>query len=110
MNERGDTNQRPIEHRIEVTPDLPPLVELLNPATRETTIPENGRLQIELRAVDPDFELDSLGITGVARGKEVFARELLDAPVPGQVLRDFVFRPNDLGLKAGDVAVVSIPM
>ena len=48
-------NREPIRHRIEVLRDLPPEVQIVAPAVEKVQVPENGQVEIRVRASDPDF-------------------------------------------------------
>lgn len=103
-NAAGEQSEGPIVHSLEVIADLPPEVQLLAPAKKMVEVPENGRLQMEVRGVDPDFGLAKLGLRGTAAGKPPLEMELLkDAPqAPPQANVKYEFRPSEHQLKAGD--------
>jgi len=96
-------NEDPIVHRIEVIPDLPPWLEILVPETRETEVPENGQQLIQLRAVDPDFQLARITLQLTRDGESVLQAELLEQPQSGQAVVTYPLVPRKLGLVAGDV-------
>ncbi|MEX2026181.1 MAG: hypothetical protein WEH44_02755, partial [Pirellulaceae bacterium] len=106
VNEDGNKSEQPIRHQIDVLRDLPPEVQILAPIERRIEVPENGSRPIEIRAVDPDFALTRLALTGDVAGKQILSEELLkpsaDGAQPPQAVAKFVVVPQRLGLKAGD--------
>ncbi len=56
----GRENRRPVRHRIEVFPDLPPEIRWVDPPPERVTLPQNGSLDLKVRAEDPDFGLRSV--------------------------------------------------
>jgi hypothetical protein len=104
---QGRENRHPIRHRIEVLRDLPPEVELVSPKDQEVAIPENGQLEIQVRAVDPDFALRRVAIKAERRKEALRIAPLLDRPRPGEPHKGeytgkYLFEPSRLGLKSGD--------
>ncbi len=59
-NQRGDSNSRPITHTLNVLADVPPEVTLLGPENRLLRVRANSRINLEVRASDPDFGLSRL--------------------------------------------------
>lgn len=102
VNEDGRATKQPVEHRIEVIPDLDPEVELLAPKQREVEVPLDGMIVIETRAIDPDFQLSAVELRGAVEGREAFAHQLLDEPRTGQFAHKYRFVPAREGLKVGD--------
>jgi hypothetical protein len=104
-NERGQRSQQPTVHKIEVIRDLPPEVQILQPERVKVEVPENGQQRIEVRGVDPDYGLSRLWIEGKVAGQPAIEIDLLqdDAGQPPQATREFMFRPAEHKLKAGDV-------
>jgi hypothetical protein len=103
-------NKRPIRNQIDVFPDLAPEVALLEPEAEETTVAEDGKLEIKVRASDPDYALRRVAIEACREGHDA---ELLDiepildlkAPRPGksgEFFGSYVFEPTKLKLKGGD--------
>jgi hypothetical protein len=105
-NRNGQKSQQPVRHSIDVIPDLAPHVEILSPAERDTEIPENGSIPFEVRAIDPDFQLEELTLEAVSGGQHIAHVRLLEQLESGQVNRKFMLRPAELGLRGGDIAVV----
>ena len=101
----GETNRDPVLHRIDVVPDLPPIVEILDPQRYEIEVPENGSRTVEVRAVDPDFALSSVVLRATSAGKDVLEQPLLSQEQAGQFTARFELVPRKLGLARGDEAV-----
>ena len=99
-------NREPIDYQITVTRDLAPVVEILSPARPEFDVPEDSRQTIEVRALDPDFQLSAMTLRGVAGGSDLLTAELIDAPQAGQTIRKFSFVPRRLELHEGDVVAL----
>ncbi|MFM2095432.1 MAG: hypothetical protein RIS70_2556, partial [Planctomycetota bacterium] len=101
---QGHANDRPIVHTIQVVPDLPPEIEILQPQQDLIEVPEDGSTRIEIRAIDPDFGLRRIQLRAVSGAQEVLNTDLLDADptVPGQNVVDYRFVPRKLMLQAGD--------
>jgi hypothetical protein len=107
-DESGRSNRRPIRHRIEVIPDLAPVVEILHPQQPEVILAEDERLDIALRAIDPDYALRRVVLRAEREDGGALPRAVLvDRPAPGEPWRGefegaYRFEPIPLGLKAGD--------
>ena len=101
INDQGHPSETPIRHRIEITRDLPPEIELLAPLAPEVEVPLDGSLRVEVRAIDPDFGLSRVLVKD---DHQLFKTPLLDDPegMDGQFLHQFVMQPAKLGLKTGD--------
>lgn len=100
-------NRRPVRHRIEVIPDRPPEVRLVEPPPEEIQLPENGTLDLKVQAEDPDFGLRGVALRAERESKSLPIRPLLDRPAPqkahlGPFEAIYRFQPATLGLKAGD--------
>jgi len=104
----GYRNQKPVVHSIDVKPDLAPLAEILAPEESDIELPLNRKLEIEVRAIDPDFALRKLRLVAVSGGRDLLDVALLDAPTGrgkeyrGQVIRKFEFLPERYDLSVGD--------
>jgi hypothetical protein len=102
---RKDT--RPIRYRIEVLPDLPPEVAIVQPEKDETTVAADGKLEIHVRASDPDFALRRVAIEAERDGEKLALPPILDVKAPeagktGEFVGRFDFEPAKLGLKPGE--------
>jgi len=70
VNSQNMENPQPVRHQIEVIPDLPPEVTFLTPQQEEVSLPLDGQLVMELRAIDPDFALNGVVLRAkTERGK-----------------------------------------
>jgi collagen type III alpha len=100
-NKHKERGASPIRHRIEMLRDLPPEIELLTPKAPEVEVPLNGSLQVEVRAIDPDFGLSQVLVKD---DRNLFKTPLLNDEngMDGQFLHQFVIEPAQLGLQAGD--------
>jgi len=103
----GYENRRPIRHRIEVIPDLRPDIRLVDPPPEEIQLPENGALDLRVRAEDPDFALRRVVLRAERDGRSLPIRPLLERRPPelaheGPFEGAYRFEPSRLGLKAGD--------
>ena len=85
LNQQGQRNAEPAQYGIQVTPDLPPLVEIVSPRRRDLELPEDGSLPIEVRALDPDFALRRMTLQAVKGNTQVVQQVLLDELRQGQV-------------------------
>ena len=105
--EDGQRNRNPVLHRIEVTRDLSPEIEILTPTRDRIEVPEDGQQNIELRGIDPDYGLSKMTLRAVAGGDDVTTATLLDAPAgqTGQIVVGHEFKPSDHGLGAGATVV-----
>ena len=102
-NGSGQKNDRPVQHLLEVIPDLAPEIEILTPAQQEIKLPADREQIIELLARDPDFGLASVQLKMVAGGEPILKQMLLDDPGgwTGNVNRRFRFVPREYGLQPG---------
>jgi hypothetical protein len=108
---QGLSNRDPIRHDIEITPDKPPIVEILRPEKAEVELPLDGSLDIELRAMDQDFELSDVHLL-FSKGDQLLAEEDVttdrtqDSPTLGESFRGrfrFVPARGEYDLRPGDV-------
>ncbi len=100
-------NPRPIRYNIEVLRDLPPEVQIVEPQKDETNVALDGKLEIRLRAEDPDYGLRRVAIRAELNKQELKIPPLLDArppekPVSGQFHAKYEFEPKKFNLKPGD--------
>lgn len=103
-NEQGEMSEQPVLHRIEVTPDLPPEVEILSPRLQKVDLPADSRMTIEARGVDPDFALFDLFVAGKVAGGQIFRKSLLPPNESrSQATGKVEFVPADYDLKPGAI-------
>ena len=103
-NEQGEVSEQPVLHRIEVTPDLPPEVEILSPRLQKVDLPADSRMTIEVRGVDPDFALFDLFVAGKVTGGQIFRKSLLPPnEIRSQATGKFEFVPAEYDLKPGTI-------
>ena len=100
----GERNQEVIRYRVEVLRDLVPEIEILNPKLREIELPEDGKQEIEIRAIDPDYGLRRIRLRATAGNDSILSHDLLDDAVgrTGQVVETYLFEPRKLGLRTGN--------
>lgn len=116
VTEQGQRSTSPTFHRIEVTPDLAPEVEILSPRESVVQVAENGRLPIEMRALDPDFGLRRVTLRAHRAegtpGAAALETKLFDDPTGagrlGQHVATYPFEPQRLRLRAGDKVAYSV--
>lgn len=106
----GHEDRRPTRYRIEVIPDLPPDVRLIEPPPDGAQFPVDGVLPFRVRAEDPDFALRSVALRMEVDGKGLPIRPLLNKLRPDKAQQGpfeavYRFQPAKLGLKAGDKVV-----
>ena len=104
-NAKGNHNREPASYRIEVTPDLPPQVDVFEPKERDIQLQADKELSIEVRARDADFALSDVRLLATRKGDRLLDESLvkdrkvrLDQPVRTA----YRFVPARHGLKAGD--------
>lgn len=97
-------SQHPIVHRVEVLRDLAPEVQLLEPKLPLVELPLDQTLLMEVRAVDPDFALRSVELTGTLEQTPVVTHTILEATPAGppQIGGRYQFTPSKHDLKIGD--------
>lgn len=104
MTADRETNEEAARHPIEVRPDLPPEITILQPAADPASVAENGELEIQVRAIDPDYGLTAIHLKAKSGEASLFEKALLQTQPgeSGQVVKSFLFRPREFGLIAGD--------
>ena len=108
-NDKGEESQKRVKHRIEVIPDLPPVVEVLVPKQREVELPINSMLEVETRAADADFQLSRVAfVARLEEGEQFTDLNLLKEPKSGQFITQYEFVPSDHKLKFGDIVEYQI--
>lgn len=89
---------------VRIRPDFAPELEVLEPGQTQLQVPVNGALPVRVRALDPDFRITAIRMIGLHKGKSILHEDLvLDQPLgTGNVVGQFVFRPESVGLQTGD--------
>ena len=104
QDEQGATDLHPTLYSIAIRPDLPPLVEILQPRS-DLERPSNAVVPLLIKASDPDFQLKHLTLRVELEGKQLVEhnRELFAGEQPsfGPTSVDFPLQP--LGLQPGQV-------
>ncbi len=102
QDEQGATDLHPTLHTVAIRPDLPPVIELLDPRA-DLELPANAVVPLLIQARDPDFQLKHLTLRVEQNGKQLVEhnRELFagEQPVFGPTSVDFPLEP--LGLQPG---------
>jgi hypothetical protein len=94
----------PMEHRIEVIPDLAPEVSIEEPRESPARVPPGAPVAIRVRALDPDFGLARVGIETRLRGGSIQPGITLLAEEKAGVFKGSVrIVPERLGAGAGSV-------
>jgi len=106
----GRRSRRPVRHRIEVLRDLKPEISFLKPPPEEIELPENGILELQIRAEDPDFALRRVVLRAERDDQSLPIPPLLEKPRPeapheGPFEKTYRFEPARLGLKAGEKVI-----
>lgn len=106
-NKQGVGNPAPVQHTIEVLPDLPPEVAVERPAEALIEVPEDEAVEFRATARDADFKLSEVALKheGRAGQREPASLPLLAAEkAPWQGKFDAPTRksPRELGYRAGD--------
>lgn len=102
INEQKQENPRPARHRIEVTADRAPEIEITQPGVDEIEVPLNAAVDLELKARDPDFKLSNVTIHARRQGDVLLRQEMLEGDHEGEFSGTYRLAPAELGLKAGD--------
>jgi hypothetical protein len=103
-NTERHENPQPIRHTVEVVPDQPPDVKFDAPTQPQVELAVNGRLEMKVRARDPDFALSRVEI--IAERMDQSGDLLLAEPLLKQEQTEFegtfTFDAARLKLKPGD--------
>lgn len=106
-NKQGVGNPAPVQHAIEVLPDLPPEVSLERPAEPLVEVPEDETVEFRATARDADFKLSEVVLKHEGRAGQrapaslpLLAAE--KAPWQGKFDAQTRKSPRELGYRAGD--------
>ena len=102
-NKNDEKNERAIVHGIKVSPDLSPMVEVLDPHRLEISVPADGKQRIQVRAIDPDYGVEDIRLQAMVGDQRLLNTRLLEEEAKGQVLVEYQFQPASLRLNTGDV-------
>lgn len=108
-NEIGRANE-PLKYRWEILPDAGPEVRILEGPKDLASLDQTEETTVKISASDPDFGLRAVAFRAEWKGKPLAIPPLLNLPRDRAGLRtpfeaDFVFRPSEWNLKAGDEIV-----
>lgn len=104
-NFAGEENPKPTEFKIEVTPDQPPELRVVEPNTpveKELSLPLGGLLRVTAAARDPDFQLGELTVVLRKAGSLLREERLLSEPRYGEFSNTLVLSPERYNLKVGE--------
>jgi hypothetical protein len=96
-------NRDPVKYPIDVLPDYTPEAAILAPAEKTLDVRLDETVPISVEARDPDFALSEVRLKGDVGGRAVLDEPLLSKQYPGRFTGRLQFRPDEHGLKAGDV-------
>ncbi|QDU74675.1 hypothetical protein Pan97_16880 [Bremerella volcania] len=105
----GVLNPHPVLYHIDVVRDLPPEIEYLEPTASEVELPANRSLDVRLRAIDPDYGIRQMRVSGTIsqeggpRLQKTIEASLLDQPKSGQVIESWKLVPKQHKLEVGDI-------
>lgn len=108
-NQAGRANE-PLKYRWEILPDAGPEVRILEGPKDLASLDQTEETTVKISASDPDFGLRAVAFRAEWNGKPLAIPPLLNLPRDRAGLRtpfeaDFVFRPSEWNLKAGDEIV-----
>jgi len=98
--ESGATDPRPTVYGINIRPDLPPEISLLEPV-RDMEAPANAVIPLLIEARDPDFELSHINLHIRKNGQPIHKEPLSDGRQQRLVLKHdlklerFLLKPGD---------------
>ena len=99
--EAGMTDPKPTQYSLNIRPDLPPEVALLEPV-RDMEVAANAIIPLLVEARDPDFELSHINLHIKKNGQPISKEPLSDGRQQ-RVLLKHELNLDRLVLKAGDV-------
>ena len=101
QTESGATDPRPTQYTINIRPDLPPEVALLEPV-RDLEVAANAIIPLLIEARDPDFELSHINLHIKKNGQAISKQPLSDGRQQRLLLKHEM-NLDRLVLKTGDV-------
>ncbi|MEM7456608.1 MAG: hypothetical protein AAF456_19845, partial [Planctomycetota bacterium] len=107
VSEDGDRNENPVVYPVKITPDHAPEIEIVDPTSREVTVPLNHKLPVRIEANDLDFEISAIDLHIDHQGTKILDRDLHLSfdDHGGGVEAVYFIDPAELGLSVGDKAV-----
>ena len=94
----GHNGHLPIRYRIDVDPDLSPIIEIVEPRKEDVEVPEDGQLRIRVHAFDPDYGLRYVTLQGEHKqGDKLGLPVLLDRTKPDRALA----KPSTASISSG---------
>ncbi|MCL2744848.1 MAG: hypothetical protein FWE67_13450 [Planctomycetaceae bacterium] len=116
VDKNGNKTRSGGRFRLEVLPDLPPMVRWVNAdellGAGQIEIPSNGSLELKVSARDPDYALRHLRLRVASGNKQIQPIELLDSSSDaikentGTIEREVLFSPVKSRLTVGDTAEI----
>ncbi len=107
-NTHGESNPDPVIYQVKILGDLPPEVRLLSELPALVKVPLNGRLDMEWKAVDPDYGLQDVRWV-VKQGTQVVREEsLLETLHTPNLQTTTSLIPSELGLRVGDRVEITV--
>ena len=103
----GAKNLRPALHQMDVTADSAPEIRLLEAPEDGATVPENGTIEIQLEARDPDFGLRGVAFRARWNDQPLDSPAILNTPkeITTNYRATFHWKPSSCRLHAGDSIV-----
>lgn len=102
--EAGESDPSPIQYGLNIRPDLPPEVSLLEPV-RDLEVPANAVIPLLIEARDPDFELSHINLHVKKNGQPVHKEPLSDGRQQRLLLKHDL-KLERLVLQTGDVVEI----
>ncbi len=100
---QGEWNVEPVVYPVKVIPDLAPEVQIASQLPDQIDLPANQSLDLEVRALDPDFGLAKLSMAISVNGQKLPPMDLFQDPagVRSQISETYRFDPRTLNLRPG---------
>lgn len=103
FNAQSLANQRPILQSLKVLADLPPEVSLLGPENRVLKVMSKSQVNLEIRASDPDFGLNTIELSVTQEKTSVRREVLLETDgVLGRQVATFRLNMSEIKAKVGE--------
>ncbi len=103
FNSRGDGNDDPIEYKARVLADVGPEVTVPGPEDRTLRMLAAGQINIEVRAIDPDFGLSRIKLVIKRNNMPLKDVVLLESDgIVGRQVKKWRFKAADVHARVGD--------